>query len=291
MNDNLDSATAGERATAEASSNFEMAVEPSSPPGDNLSEAESSEFQQEMLEQTAACCSPLEASSMPSTADIWASETMEESISRIRKEGYPHNNLRRRAAWGALSGGLVSLCLVTLLCMFDSEIVHLLSEISSPSALATSNGGSIRGEGAPAGISSYLNLFPRRPINNDDDSKNLPPIPPDSSSKGNAKRHLAASSGSSGSSSSGTTSTTTGTTSTGSYKDAQLVIAGKMTVEDAPCNIAQFNLKTQEWSLTERIQLSLYNSYSGGEVYSLLANHTSDYTSVTSGTDSTDAKR
>ncbi|CAB9497840.1 Ephrin type-B receptor 3 (Fragment) [Seminavis robusta] len=54
----------------------------------------------------------------------------------------------------------------------------------------------------------------------------------------------------------------------------QLVVAGKMTVEDGPCNIAQYNLKSQEWSLTQRIQLSLYNSYSGGEVYSLLANHT-----------------
>lgn len=59
------------------------------------------------------------------------------------------------------------------------------------------------------------------------------------------------------------------------YKDTQLVIAGKMSVEDAPCNIAQYNLKKDRWSLTERIQLSLYNSYSGGEVYSLLANHTS----------------
>ena len=54
----------------------------------------------------------------------------------------------------------------------------------------------------------------------------------------------------------------------------QLVVAGKMTVEGGPCNIAQYNLQTKEWSLTERIQLSLYNSYSGGEVYSLLANHT-----------------
>jgi hypothetical protein len=53
------------------------------------------------------------------------------------------------------------------------------------------------------------------------------------------------------------------------------VIAGKMAVDDAPCNIAQYNLKKNKWSLTERIQLSLYNSYSGGEVYSLLANHTS----------------
>jgi hypothetical protein len=57
-------------------------------------------------------------------------------------------------------------------------------------------------------------------------------------------------------------------------KGPTLVIAGKMTVEDAPCNIAQCDLKTGEWSLTERIQLSLYNSYSGGEVYSLLANLT-----------------
>eukprot|EP00581_Thalassiosira_minuscula_P004564 CAMPEP_0183742844 /NCGR_PEP_ID=MMETSP0737-20130205/64910_1 /TAXON_ID=385413 /ORGANISM="Thalassiosira miniscula, Strain CCMP1093" /LENGTH=1015 /DNA_ID=CAMNT_0025978439 /DNA_START=1050 /DNA_END=4097 /DNA_ORIENTATION=- len=57
-------------------------------------------------------------------------------------------------------------------------------------------------------------------------------------------------------------------------KDPQLVIAGKMTVEDGACNIAQLNLKTGKWSLRQRIQLSLYNSYSGGEVYSLLANHT-----------------
>lgn len=69
------------------------------------------------------------------------------------------------------------------------------------------------------------------------------------------------------------------------------MIAGKMTVEGAPCNIAQFNMKTQEWSLTERIQLSLYNSYSGGEVYSLLANHTNDRTTDISSLDSTDAKR
>mmetsp|Transcript_5366 Transcript_5366/g.10361 ORF Transcript_5366/g.10361 Transcript_5366/m.10361 type:complete len:1057 (-) Transcript_5366:108-3278(-) len=53
-----------------------------------------------------------------------------------------------------------------------------------------------------------------------------------------------------------------------------LVIAGKMSVEDAPCNIAQYDFNEKEWSLTERIQLSLYNSYSGGEVYMLLANHT-----------------
>ena len=60
----------------------------------------------------------------------------------------------------------------------------------------------------------------------------------------------------------------------------QLVIAGKMSVDDALCNIAQYNLRTQKWSLTERIQLSLYNSYSGGQVYSLLANHTDRTTSA-----------
>ena len=56
----------------------------------------------------------------------------------------------------------------------------------------------------------------------------------------------------------------------------KLVIAGKMSVEDVSCNIAQLSLDSNQWSLKARIQLSLYNSYSGGEVYSLLANHTSD---------------
>lgn len=65
-----------------------------------------------------------------------------------------------------------------------------------------------------------------------------------------------------------------GGTETSASDYPQLVVAGKITVEDGPCNIAQYNLKTKEWSLNERIQLSLYNSYSGGEVYSLLANHT-----------------
>lgn len=57
-------------------------------------------------------------------------------------------------------------------------------------------------------------------------------------------------------------------------REPQLVIAGKMTVDDGSCNIGQYNLKKKQWILSERIQLSLYNSYSGGEVYSLLANHT-----------------
>jgi len=65
-----------------------------------------------------------------------------------------------------------------------------------------------------------------------------------------------------------------GSTSTDIPKDPQLVIAGKMVVEDGACNIAQLNLRSGKWSLQQRIQLSLYNSYSGGEVYSMLANHT-----------------
>lgn len=73
--------------------------------------------------------------------------------------------------------------------------------------------------------------------------------------------------------SSPSSATTTSSSSTPT-NDPQLVIAGKMSVDDALCNIAQYNLRTNEWSLSERIQLSLYNSYSGGEVYSLLANHT-----------------
>ena len=88
---------------------------------------------------------------------------------------------------------------------------------------------------------------------------------------------------SSSSSSSSATSSLTGLTGNTNIKNnaPTLVIAGKMTIDGQPCNIGQYNLKTNEWSLSERIQLSLYNSYSGGEVYSLLANHTSTTTTTT----------
>lgn len=59
-----------------------------------------------------------------------------------------------------------------------------------------------------------------------------------------------------------------------SDKYSKLVIAGKMTVGDTFCNIAQLDLSEGEWNIHDRIQLSLYNSYSGGEVYLLLVNHT-----------------
>jgi hypothetical protein len=92
----------------------------------------------------------------------------------------------------------------------------------------------------------------------------------------------------SSSSSSSSTSSTTGASGSTNFKNTAptLVIAGKMTIDGQPCNIGQCNLKTNEWSLSERIQLSLYNSYSGGEVYSLLANHTSTTTTTTTTTTS-----
>jgi len=55
---------------------------------------------------------------------------------------------------------------------------------------------------------------------------------------------------------------------------SKLVIAGKLFVEGLKCNIAQLDLASGDWSLSERIQLNLYNSYAGGEVFHLLANHT-----------------
>ena len=118
--------------------------------------------------------------------------------------------------------------------------------------------GTIRGDPTHTGVLSYMELFPKRHINSVV-GRHLTDSPPSTTA---------------GTSSGSTSSQSSGNGNPGAYKGAQLVIAGKMTVEDAPCNIAQFNFKTQEWSLTERIQLSLYNSYSGGEVYSLLANHT-----------------
>jgi len=63
-------------------------------------------------------------------------------------------------------------------------------------------------------------------------------------------------------------------TSTDNPNDPMLVIAGKINVDDANCNIGQFNLRTQKWSLSKRVELTSYDSYSGGAVLSILANHT-----------------
>lgn len=173
-------------------------------------------------------------------------------IQRTRSRIY-----KRSIIW-ILIGGITSLWLVVLL-----RLLHptFMDHAFGPSINFdySRHYRTIRGEPVPTGVLSYLELFPKRAF------------------KSTAHRHLLATSTStttSGSNGGSTLNPSGGSTSPGGYKGAQLVIAGKMTVEDAPCNIAQFNFKTQEWSLTERIQLSLYNSYSGGEVYSLLANHT-----------------
>lgn len=57
-------------------------------------------------------------------------------------------------------------------------------------------------------------------------------------------------------------------------KGPLLVVAGKLHIDGVSCNIGEMDLREQQWSKQERIQLSLYASYSGAEVYKLLANHT-----------------
>eukprot|EP00594_Rhizosolenia_setigera_P003810 CAMPEP_0178941170 /NCGR_PEP_ID=MMETSP0789-20121207/1242_1 /TAXON_ID=3005 /ORGANISM="Rhizosolenia setigera, Strain CCMP 1694" /LENGTH=898 /DNA_ID=CAMNT_0020620343 /DNA_START=495 /DNA_END=3191 /DNA_ORIENTATION=+ len=52
----------------------------------------------------------------------------------------------------------------------------------------------------------------------------------------------------------------------------KLVVAGKMSLLGNECNIGQLNLLTGQWNASECVQLNLYNSYSGGQVYYLLAN-------------------
>jgi len=59
-----------------------------------------------------------------------------------------------------------------------------------------------------------------------------------------------------------------------SVSQSRLVIAGKMIVDGLPCNIAEMDLSSGECNLSEFIQLNLYKSYTGGEVFHLLANHT-----------------
>eukprot|EP00429_Kryptoperidinium_foliaceum_P009986 CAMPEP_0176002590 /NCGR_PEP_ID=MMETSP0120_2-20121206/725_1 /TAXON_ID=160619 /ORGANISM="Kryptoperidinium foliaceum, Strain CCMP 1326" /LENGTH=575 /DNA_ID=CAMNT_0017335183 /DNA_START=321 /DNA_END=2044 /DNA_ORIENTATION=+ len=183
-------------------------------------------------------------------------------------------HLYRRAVAGALVGGLLTAILLVLFCNFDpSTIPHFSGSFASLHFCSGCKGGTIRGERDPSGTPFYLNLFNTLSKQPTLPTATAPPMVRTSSAP-IIQRNLASISGSGTSSS----STSGSTTRIGSNKDAQLVIAGKMSVEEAPCNIAQFNLKTQEWSLSERIQLSLYNSYSGGEVYSLLSNHTTQST-------------
>ena len=267
----------------------------------------------------ARCCLPQEeeTSTRPSMANtepvatLATVATLEDSsvtsfsIPRIRKGTSSGSYLCRRAAWGVLSGGLIAITLLVLLSIFAPSTLHSLANLLATSsatpvttydaAAASGGAGRLRGEKEPTGVKSYLNLF-ARPLALSDRTiqSTQATIPPRKITLTKLQRRLADSSSGSGESSTGTGSSSGSgpSNSGGSFKDAQLVIAGKMAVEDAPCNIAQFNLKTQEWSLSERIQLSLYNSYSGGEVYSLLANHTNNQLETDSSKDSfLDAKR
>lgn len=162
--------------------------------------------------------------------------------------------LIRRLVLGGLLGASATLALLLGLMAFNPCLFSRITGASTCSAtaiLARTHQG-FRGQvPAPTGISSYLDLFSST-FSSADTNPNQTPPP-----RNHNGRKLA---------------------SEQRNKDPQLVIAGKMSVEGAPCNIAQYNLKNNKWSLEERIQLSLYNSYSGGEVYSLLANHTEENT-------------
>jgi len=172
------------------------------------------------------------------------------------------------ASMGAVIGGIGGLVLALIFILVAK--IQLATFPNSISAWALAGGSTcsddtcplpfhaIRGGAEQYGVQAYLDLFGRKQEQSlAADSASNSQIPSRAAAKLSPHRHLA--------------QRRTAKTS------PKLVIAGKMSVEDGPCNIAQFNLATNEWSLKARIQLSLYNSYSGGEVYSLLANHTSEF--------------
>jgi hypothetical protein len=162
--------------------------------------------------------------------------------------------LIRRLVLGGLLGASVAAILLFGLVTLNPCLFSRMAGASSCSArtILARPQQNVRGQAPPAaGTSFYLDLF--------SSNSSASAAPPETNlnqthhrTRNNYRREL----------------------SSENNKDPQLVIAGKMSVEDSPCNIAQYNLKNDQWSLEERIQLSLYNSYSGGEVYSLLANHT-----------------
>jgi hypothetical protein len=166
------------------------------------------------------------------------------------------------ASMGAVIGGVGGLVLALMFILVAKIKMATFPNVMTLMSGGTMNncldnacpvpfGGAIRGGMEQSGVQAYLDLFGS--TKRDQSRANASSIP----LEGNpSHRHLI--------------QRRTSSTS------PKLVIAGKMSVEDGPCNIAQLNLATNEWSLKARIQLSLYNSYSGGEVYSLLANHTSE---------------
>jgi hypothetical protein len=204
---------------------------------------------------------------------------------------HTHFQLCKAATLGAFVGGLLVACVLSALHLthpqalqhFMDGLEWVLEGTELPSCHRCSRDQIRRADSyrqrKGGGILSYLNLYPSFQTNN-----TTSPSRNNYQSSQHSRRNLALGSYSSSSSPSTSKSFLGNNDDEGSYKDTQLVIAGKMTVDDAPCNIAQFNLKTNKWSLTERIQLSLYNSYSGGEVYSLLSNHTN--TKISSGSSS-----
>ena len=208
----------------------------------------------------------------------------DDSPRRIRKEEPDNNNdnkntfqtttLIRRAILGGLAGGYITLCCLLLVhLVYPSALPHFSRVVCPRGFCHDWNNqqqleGSIRGAPSPpTGVDSYLNHFGAGTPHN---STLLSP----SKRTLAQKTHHPQSHQHHHHQQQRQQQTQRKLASSFKDQDPELVIAGKMMVEDGPCNIAQLDLKTSKWSLIQRIQLSLYNSYSGGEVYSLLANYT-----------------
>lgn len=234
-------------------------------PSPRQEEETSDHFVVKETSETDQICNSLEISSIPHQEILPSSRVPSVVVSACKKtkEYYTKRRIRlpkdednpdRLAAGLILKAILASFfvfCLVSVLYQWQPCILSLSSSCSIVSNLHPALHNHIRGQHNHflpplGGLASYFDLFfpIRRNYTSSTDRTN--------------DRRLA--------------------TETSKLKDPQLVIAGKMIVENAPCNIAQYDMKDKQWSLEERIQLSLYNSYSGGEVYSLLANHTEENT-------------
>lgn len=180
-------------------------------------------------------------------------ENMELYVQRIQREAQREKirQIGKSALLGGLVGGCIAVLVLLAIAIESSDWWWQLRHSHAPCPGQTCP--AIRGQQQKQsafvdGIQTYLDLFDWRRRQNETDST--------------VYRHRR--------------KLISDTQSSNKGLNPTLVIAGKMSIAGGPCNIAQYNLKTGEWSLDERIQLSLYNSYSGGEVYSLLANHTTN---------------
>jgi len=183
-------------------------------------------------------------------------ENMERYLQRIQRKA--RREKMRRIGKSALIGGLVGGCIALFALLATAiESSHWWWQLRyshahhclDPTCTASIRGQQEKQTAFVDGIQTYLDLFDWRRRQNKTDSTGY-----------RHRRKLSLDS----------------TQSSNSGLNPTLVIAGKMSIAGGPCNIAQYNLKTGKWGLDERIQLSLYNSYAGGEVYSLLANHTTN---------------